>query len=163
MQLKDVSDRDVTYMDIPCIQAVIDFKWNTYTFWYFSYKFILLLMFVKSLLVDLLICNNSFMENTIKCQIASRSVCGVVISYFFFYEIRQLLRNFNILDYYRSLWNIFDTLFIIAYVCYIPISFLSYDLVIISTQAVVIMVTFIKIIYFLRIFQDFSFMIQMLA
>lgn len=166
VQLKDVCDRDITYMNIPCIQAVIDFKWKTYTFWFFAKKFIALLMFALSLLIDLLICKSVYVtdpDETHKCQIATRSVCGIIMSYFFVYEIRQVFKVPSLLSHFGSIWNVFDSAFIIAYICYLPISFLSYDLVIISTQAVVLMLTFIKTIYFLRIFQDFSFMINMLT
>lgn len=60
VQLKDVCERDITYMNIPCIQAVIDFKWKTYTFWFFAKKFFALLMFALCLLSDLLVCKSVF-------------------------------------------------------------------------------------------------------
>ena len=65
----------------------------------------------------------------------------------------------NLKKHYSDGWNIFDSLLILAYIAYTPISFLSDDVTIKSTKVVVIFLTFVKMTYFLRIFTNFSIMI----
>ena len=38
--------------------TIIDFKWDTYVFWYYAKQFAVFIFFVAALLVDLLICES---------------------------------------------------------------------------------------------------------
>ena len=66
--------------------------------------------------------------------------------------------------YFSSGWNICDLLLQLVYFSYIFVSFLSkYDLIAVkSIQLIIIGLTFVKLLFFLRIFKELSFLIQML-
>ena len=50
---EELSDNDITYLDIELLQVIIDFKWNNYTLNYFQKSFVLWLIFILSLLIDI--------------------------------------------------------------------------------------------------------------
>lgn len=68
------------------------------------------------------------------------------------------------MDYFSSGWNICDLLLQISYVSYILAAFfVKSDLYAIkSIQIIIIALTFVKLLFFLRIFPKLSFFIQML-
>ena len=57
-QIDEITDNDITYLDIPAVMTIIDFKWDTYVFWYYAKQFAVFIFFVAALLVDLLICES---------------------------------------------------------------------------------------------------------
>lgn len=52
--ISKVAQRDLAIMDIPVIQAIINFKWNTYTKKHFVKQFFKTLVFIASLILDLI-------------------------------------------------------------------------------------------------------------
>lgn len=141
--------------------TVIDFKWDTFTFWFYAKQFAVFILFVIALLVDILICDSQINTESGQsiCKIASRSTGNCVMMYFLIYEVRQIFKQCNLKEHYGNGWNIFDSLLILAYVAYTHVSFLSDEVSIKSAQVVVVFLTFVKMTYFLRIFNNFSFMI----
>lgn len=96
MQLiQEASGKDVTYLDIPILQLIIDFKWETYTKAYFMIEFIKAIIFVVTFLIDLILVSpegfqikNSY-EYWTAC-IVTRSICIVYMIDFAFHEFIQL-------------------------------------------------------------------------
>jgi hypothetical protein len=67
--------------------------------------------------------------------------------------------------YFQSFWNICDLVLLVTYAIYVPMSFkedLSSSLAMKSIQCIIVLFTLIKATYFLRIFDGFSFLVQML-
>lgn len=60
-----------------------------------------------------------------------------------------------------SWWNLFDILFISTYLAYLPVSLLYElnDQRVKVAQCLIILLSFIKMTFFLRIFEGFSFLV----
>jgi hypothetical protein len=83
--------------------------------------------------------------------------------YFFKYEIKQLISEGSS-SYFSSYWNYFDNLLSLFYFLYIPISFQENQAQIkITLQCIIFLLAFIKGAFFLRIYESFSFLVQMLG
>jgi len=68
-------------------------------------------------------------------------------------------------DYFSSLWNVSDLTLMITYFIYIPLSYLPTlhsSIAMKAIQCNIILFTMIKATYFLRMFDGFSFLIQMI-
>lgn len=67
--------------------------------------------------------------------------------------------------YFKSMWNLFDCLLIVTYSTYIPFTlmFESTHYVIKSLQCLIVMFTFIKMMFYLRIYDEFSFLVHMMS
>lgn len=88
--LQETSDLDPTYLDIPCLQTIVQFKWNTYTKSYFVRRFMILGLFIIGLLADLYLCSNPLFENEFLQRITdftARGLCGLVVLQQFKHEI----------------------------------------------------------------------------
>jgi hypothetical protein len=58
-----------------------------------------------------------------KAFIFSRTICGVIVLYFFSYEVRQAIMKNSYLEYFKELWNYNDILFLFVYPIYIIVAF----------------------------------------
>ena len=67
--------------------------------------------------------------------------------------------------YFKSMWNLFDCLLIVTYSTYIPFTlmFERTHYVIKSLQCLIVMLTFIKMMFYLRIYDEFSFLVHMMS
>lgn len=52
--IQEAATKDVTYLDIPTLQNVINFKWYAYTKDFFLIDFIKTLIFLVSFIVDII-------------------------------------------------------------------------------------------------------------
>ena len=172
-----MSNLDITYMEIFSIQTIIQFKWETYTKHYYYKRLTITLCFIFSLLFDLIFCQ-MFLDFDVnqKCIEGSRWICGSIIFFFFWDEVKQFSREDTKCKYFTSWWNIFDILTILVYIIYIPISFLfttnykdpyrylsDKSYVVVAFQCLIVILTFVKIIFFLRVFEGLSFLVQMVT
>jgi hypothetical protein len=70
------------------------------------------------------------------------------------------------LEYFQSFWNICDISLLLSFTLYVAFSFMpAFDETIVmkAIQCLVILFTVIKATYFLRIFDGFSFLVQMIG
>lgn len=127
--MQNASDHDITYMDIPSVRSIIDFKWDTYVFTFFAVWFGVLCVFVALVLGDILHCNSLHPNdvNLSKCRLGYRIPCLCILASFTVYELFQLARSsssrrvFNrdkFLSYITSFWSIVDAALISTYVAY---------------------------------------------
>ena len=99
-----------------------------------------------------------------QCIRGSRWICSIVIIFFSFEEAIQLKREKEKIKYLKNWWNIFDILLILVYLIYLLMSFLyEKSNVTIAFQCLIVVLTFIKVIFFLRIFEKLSFLVQMVT
>jgi len=99
-----------------------------------------------------------------QCILGSRLICSIIIIFFTFEEVTQLIKETERSKYFRNWWNIFDIQMILVYLIYLLISFLyEKSNVTIAFQCLIVVLTFIKVIFFLRIFENLSFLVQMLT
>jgi hypothetical protein len=86
-----------------------------------------------------------------------------IILYLSFFEIKQIKAN-GIRNYMGSAWNISDTLLIMLYISYVPVSFTKPDdlYVLVAIRCGIVLFSLIKLTYYLRIFTQFSFLVQMI-
>lgn len=103
-------------------------------------------------------------EDYLTAYIITRTVCCIYLVDFIRLEYLQY-KNSNLMSYLsKDLWNLYDILFIVIYAVYVPISFTSdkddYEIKVL--QCCIIMLFAIKLNFFLRIFDRFSFLVQMI-
>ena len=141
------------------MQVIINFKWNTYTYRYFRNYFVLWLLFNAIFIIDISFCNKNYGADNDLALYFSRGICQFILLWFFKIEIRELFKNRWY--YFSSGWNVCDLVLQLVYPAYILVSFLhkSDFYVIKSFQSAIIMLSFIKLLFFLRIFKNLSFLI----
>lgn len=165
------ADRDIRYLTIKVLQQIIAFKWHTYTKRFFIYQLILLGIFVVSFLIDIILMGppdgglDSSGTQYLIGAIVTRSICFLLILWFSYYEVRQMRRLLKWKDYFTDILNICDLLFLASYIAYIPTSFIltpdRYGFKVL--QSMIVFTTIIKINGYLRIFEDFGFLVQMIT
>ena len=97
--------------------------------------------------------------------IITRCICGSFILWFSYYELRQMRRLKDWREYIFDIWNFYDLLFLASYIAYIPASFtLTPDRYGFKTlQSLIVFTSIIKINGYLRIFDEFGFLVQMIT
>jgi len=96
-------------------------------------------------------------------QLAARIISISILGIFFIYELLDIkLRGRS--EYFESLWNLNDQLIVLAYIAYLVILYVdsSYIYALKSLQLVIVMMSFIKFCFIIRIFTKLSFLVQML-
>ncbi|CDW72372.1 wd-40 repeat protein [Stylonychia lemnae] len=181
--MKELSDTEKPeYFENLVIQNIINFKWNTYTKTVYQKKFYIYLIFLATFIFDIfysaysnkrqvkaeteenqLIVNASEVsEPNIWIKISAKVVCSAVLIYFLLHEVEQL--TIQKANYFRDVWNYFDFTHIIAFVTFCVIDFTNEDSdSLILIKILVIVLSFMKLFYFLRIYDGFSFLVQMMG
>lgn len=74
-----------TFFEKTCIQTIIDYKWETYTKWFFIIQFILFMVFILFFILDLFIVgiNDTSIQPV---GITFKGICLAILSYFMYYE-----------------------------------------------------------------------------
>eukprot|EP00347_Sterkiella_histriomuscorum_P009500 403340976 len=151
------------------IQTIINFKWNTYTKSFFQTQFNIFLIFCLSFMIEILysliLVNRKSDPITDDrdpiVQYSLKSVSGLVLIYFLVYEFRQAAKQE---DYMKEIWNFFDYSLIIAYALLAGLeAAYPYEDYIVILKLVIVFLTFLKINFFLRIYDGFSFLVSMMA
>ena len=65
------------------------------------------------------------------------------------------------IQYFSDYWNVFDLLLIATYIAYIVFTFLQTTTK--TVQCIIVLLAFIKVTFYMRIFEEFSFLVQMLT
>jgi hypothetical protein len=154
-----VSGRDLGYLDVPLLQTVISFKWEAYTRGYFMGHFIKALVFILALVLDVTLTTDS-----IYLALSTRTIGGLLIADHSWLKARQLYYQ-GLKQYIMNFWNINDTMLALLYISYIPISFTKppddYGLKVV--QCMLLGLACVKLNYFMRIFDRFSYLVQMVV
>lgn len=159
--VQQASDRDITCLEIETLQTVIEYKWINYTKGFFIWRFCFHLFFIFWLLLDLVFCSYTSPDKGAqeRTRIISKFMCSITILYFAQYELKQFYQQ-GWKEYTSSFWNLFDNLLIYSYLLYVPLSFImgnSWEIK--SIQCILVLLAFIKVTFFLRIFDGFSFLV----
>ncbi|CDW88037.1 wd-40 repeat protein [Stylonychia lemnae] len=177
--MKVLSETDKPeYFENKIIQTIIKFKWNENTKAFYQQKFYIYLIFMASFVLDIFYTTYAFQKITetsenqekqiaesqpnIWLRIITKIVCSLVLLYFFVLEVRQLL--IQKLAYFNDGWNYFDFSLMISFAALCILEFImedQNDLILI--KVLVIILSFMKLFYFLRIYDGFSFLVQMMA
>jgi Ion transport protein len=171
MKSLQATDRIEIYENLT-IQTIINFKWNQYTKNFFEKQFLIFLVFVFLFIADTYL--SIYMENSeiyiheaglsnpyVTCTLVAKLICLVILSYFAKYEIKSALADFG--DYISEYWNFIDFMVIVmqlvSTVCFV--SGVDFDVMRMIYCLMAIMV-FIKVCFFLRIYDGFSFLVSMM-
>eukprot|EP00347_Sterkiella_histriomuscorum_P008450 403345053 len=151
------------------IQTIINFKWNSYTKTFFQTQFNIFLIFCLSFMIEILYSlilvdrrsDPITDERNLIVQYSLKAVSFLILIYFFVYEIKQAIKQEN---YMKEIWNFFDYSLIIAYTLLTGFeASYPYEDFIIILKLVIVFLTFLKINFFLRIYDGFSFLVSMMA
>jgi hypothetical protein len=161
-----ISDQDIGLLEIPCLQAIIKFKWKAYTRRFFVRQFYFMAAFLIFFFMDL----GGLIDFDVAAldfitKLCLRIGCGICIFKLFLHELKQIRKSIK--QYFSEFWNICDICFTLGYGIYVGLIYIldpvSDRAIIATLQCIIILLSFIKLNFFLRIFDSFSFLIQMLA
>ncbi|CDW71536.1 serine threonine protein kinase [Stylonychia lemnae] len=177
------------YFENQIIQSIIKLKWDSYTKSFYQHRFYIFLIFMAFFVLDIFhsaYFSNSQPDSTeseashkgetkteietktehlipyIWVQISTKVVCSIVLLYFLSYEVKQMIVQKA--SYFSDAWNYFDFLHIIAYILFCVQDFAdetSNNLILL--KIIVIALTFMKLFFFIRIYDGFSFLVQMMG
>ncbi|CDW81541.1 wd-40 repeat protein [Stylonychia lemnae] len=168
------------YFENKVIQTIINFKWNEYTKRFYEFGFYIYLIFMTSFIFDIFYStyatqsncdekddvvgqsNTEILRPNIWIKISNKIICSGILIYFLVYEIKQVKVQGK--DYFKDGWNYFDFLHIVSFTIYCILDFIDVDQdILILVKIMVIVLSFMKLLFFLRIYDGFSFLVQMMA
>ncbi|CDW84948.1 UNKNOWN [Stylonychia lemnae] len=167
------------YFENKTIQTIINFKWNQYTKQFYKNRFYVYLIFMASFIFDIFYSTYASQSNSdptqqdgeavlettppnIWLKISTKVICGGVLIYFLIYEIQQIRVQKG--EYFNDGWNYFDFSHILAFTTFCILDFTSESQeYLILIKILVIVLSFMKLFFFLRIYDGFSFLVQMMA
>ncbi|CDW84476.1 wd-40 repeat protein [Stylonychia lemnae] len=165
------------YFENEIIQGIIKFKWNEYTKSFYQSKFYIYLIFMAAFIFDIFYSTYATavrdedsktdyetqrLQQNIWIKISTKAICSIVLLYFLKYEINQIKVQGK--EYFSDGWNYFDFMLIIAYTTYCILDFtIDIEDFLIFIRILVIVLSFMKLFFFLRIYDGFSFLVQMMA
>eukprot|EP00347_Sterkiella_histriomuscorum_P003632 403363541 len=151
------------------IQTIINFKWQISTKRFFQTQFAIFLVFCFSFLFEIMY-TLSYVNKQVEpitdernmiVLYISKAISLIVLIYFFIYEIKQALKQEG---YLKEIWNFFDYTLIVSYLLEIIIEAANpYHDSLAIIKVLVVCLTFLKISFFLRIYDGFSFLVSMMA
>ncbi|CDW76701.1 UNKNOWN [Stylonychia lemnae] len=179
--MKVLSETDKPeYFENKIIQSIIHYKWNQYTKQFYQDRFYIYLIFMASFIFDIFYqtysmknlnditkqnsgdLENEVLQPNIWVKITTKTICGMVIMYFLIYELKQL--NIQRGAYFQDGWNYFDFTHIAAFTIFSILDFITENQDnLILIKILVIILSFMKLFFFLRIYDGFSFLVQMMA
>ncbi|CDW79849.1 wd-40 repeat protein [Stylonychia lemnae] len=180
MQVLSETERP-EYFENQVIQAIIKFKWNKYTKSFYQNRFYIYLIFMASFIFDIFYSvyatqndqekseqkssadlDTEILQPNIWIKISSKIICSLVLLFFLIYELKQISVQKG--SYFSDGWNYFDFSHIIAYTTFCILDFTNEDKInLILIKILVIVLTFMKLFFFLRIYDGFSFLVSMMA
>jgi hypothetical protein len=93
--------------------------------------------------------------------ITTNVICLLFLIYFAKYEITSALRQSG---YFNEVWNLMDFLLIALYIPVSVLDYLNYAYVAVTIgYAILVTIAFIKINFFLRLYDGFSFLVSMMS
>eukprot|EP00347_Sterkiella_histriomuscorum_P010233 403377082 len=153
------------------IQTVINYKWQTYTKSFFQMQFVFYVLFILGYVVDLFYSlhekdYNADLEVTrddrnLAIMLVMKGFCCVILAYFGYYEIKSSSLQER---YFEDPWNYIDFGLIAIYVPTMILDIFNFlPLLCIILQCLVVFLSFLKVNFFLRIYDGFSFLVSMMA
>ena len=161
--LKDCGD--IELFEQEAIKQIIDYKWATYGRVFFLAKFQLYIIFLLFYYIDVEtmdLLDESGMRKKDWLFYLSKSICTVVNSLFFFYEIVQMKNDGA--EYFTDTWNYFELLGNFLYQSGAILDVIN-DHVSDITRIIVamsIIFTLAKMVYLIRVFRQLNFLVTML-
>ncbi|CDW78074.1 wd-40 repeat protein [Stylonychia lemnae] len=157
------------YFENVTIQTIIMYKWETYAKRYFSNQFFMFLIFLCSYIFEVFYSlklgktQKEYIQDERNqwIMISNKILSILILLYFLMHEIKQAqLKD----GYLKELWNLFDFSLIFVYVFMNFIEFLTdYQNILIVLQILIVVLSFIKVNFFLRIYDNFSFLVTMIS
>jgi hypothetical protein len=128
--VEDASKNDISFLEIPVVKLVINFKWITYTKDFFLLRFLEFILFFIFFILDIILTSkfdsiDDYYSHLI-FSLVTRSLSTLFLTFQFIFELRQIFYNKIITYLSTDLWNVSDLLLIILYLIYLPLSFV-YD------------------------------------
>ncbi|CDW82688.1 wd-40 repeat protein [Stylonychia lemnae] len=168
------------YFENHIIQTIINFKWQLYTLSYYRIKFYIYLVFMVAFIFDVfysIYSSKSTDDNakqtedkesqhdqqpSIFLKITPKILCGLVLFYFSIHLIRQLIIKGA--SSFSDFWNMIDSSLVVFYIsfCCLEFTYEDSDLLILN-KILLIILCFIKLFYYLRIYEGLSALIQILT
>ncbi|CDW84942.1 wd-40 repeat protein [Stylonychia lemnae] len=166
------------YFENKTIQIIINFKWNKYSQQFYKNRFYVYLIFMASFIFDIFYSTYATQKNQEETEVSSQEaedslpniwikittkiICSLVLIYFLIYEIKQIRIQRS--EYLNDGWNLFDFSHILAFTTFCILDFISQNQDnLILIKILVILLSFMKLFFFLRIYDGFSFLVQMMA
>jgi len=124
------------------------------------------MIFVICFLVDLYItqCDKRYgdLPNFVHIlQLILKIICLATLLKFFAYEVKLAIKQGKY--YFKDYWNYFDILFIVTFFTNVIGGYLDlYDIIITYLDVCILLLAFIKLNFFLRIFEGFSYLASMM-
>ncbi|CDW79774.1 wd-40 repeat protein [Stylonychia lemnae] len=152
------------------IQSIIIYKWSNYTQMYFQRKLLIFLIFIAGFVFEAYYSleNIEREDDTVKDNrligviISTKIICSLVLLYFIIDEVKQLIKSGK--EYFQEWWNIFDMLLFITYFSeMICEAFTVNSDVIVVMKVTIMFLAFLKVNFFLRIYDGFSFLVTMMS
>ena len=104
-----IDSDELEIFDTPCIQEVIQYKWDTYGMRFHIFGFIMHLVYV--VIINIYVANSYMRENTMEVARLYVILLMVGIFYPWLYDFTQLIRG-GLSDYLSDPWNYADMLYI---------------------------------------------------
>eukprot|EP00347_Sterkiella_histriomuscorum_P009011 403342872 len=168
--MKVLSETDnMELFDALAIQTIINFKWKQYTKSFFQTQFNIFLIFCFTFLFEIMYSFTNVDrksdppvdQRNIYVFCLLKSLATIVLTYFLIYETKQALKQEN---YFKEIWNFFDYMLILTYIGYIILEiFTPFNDSVIIIKLIIVFLSFLKVNFFLRIYDGFSFLVSMMA
>ena len=142
---------------------MISFKWEKYTKNFFLYQFVLFLLFITAYFLDIYFYSIQNTDRSIVEMIIIKVFCLILIGCLAVYEFLQFLNEESKRDYFKDFWNYVDFLIITMYPTLVgaDLSGLTPAYVTIG-NCLFLVLMFLKLCFYLRIFESFSFLVSMI-
>ncbi|CDW77824.1 wd-40 repeat protein [Stylonychia lemnae] len=165
-----LSTTDVNeYFESTTIQTIIKYKWEAYTKRFFERQFYLYLIYLLTFIFEIFysLSNGKTQKDYIEDDriltviIITKMICSLILIYFLNQEVKQARKQEG---YLKEIQNLFDFSLIISYfvMTIIEFGFQAQKLLILA-QIIVVILSFMKLYFFLRIYDGFSFLVTMMS
>jgi|LauGreDrversion4_2_1035121.scaffolds.fasta_scaffold39810_5 hypothetical protein len=164
--VKAASDRDLSVLLIQAVKNVVEFKWRKYTRGFFLKQLIIALLFLFWFVADIINGQNIEEYEPYSPKTISFKVLSIAfLSDHILHEAKQIVSEGFIEYMIGDFWNFIDMVFVFFYISYFVSSFLYLpsDYRIVALQCIVLLVFGIKINFYLRLFEGFGFLVQMIV
>ena len=120
-----LAKNDPEILEIETIKAIIEFKWDTYTFQFFLIQLMLMFIVVVAFIVDVAaIADNPWqVQSADLTQFVARIICMTTLSILNIYEFINILINRK--DYSKDFWNYNDQFLFFLYLSYFVLCFVD--------------------------------------
>ena len=121
--LNQLVETDGTILEKESIQIIIDFKWDSYAWKFFTAQLLLFICFIIAFIIDIVAVskNSHLFSSKDSNQVIPRIISIAIMIPFAIYEIRNITVDFN--KQIQSFWNAIDIILIFVYATYFTMTF----------------------------------------